>query len=334
MTSNNWELKINTVMTRLKNIWSQRGVRLDDEAMQQRFFQVTNAMWQTHQAALSSDDRDVLLAKLNAIEAKEFGDAELFGFALEGIGIGLSQQDLMSPGQHSRVDAFVAGSNTAYQVMVYLGVGLMLGKGRLPIERFLQQNDPVKVWPIIDGYGFQHGLFHWPDFLDATQAPPELFSGYTCHIFDQGLGRSIWMVNCADVAHIEKTISAFPEARQADLWGGVGYACASIGGADQPTLEALAAAAGPYRFALARASACAAKFRQRLGNAFGYTKVASEILSGLEQATPDEIISQASTQFPAHEAVTKPDVWQFYRAYLIADDLAAHHPVPAVAQVA
>jgi hypothetical protein len=317
MTDDSWQLQINTVMTLLRNTWAERRVRADDERMQQRFFQVTNAMWQMHQAALASDEREVLVNKLNSIEA------ELFGFALEGIGIGLSQQDLVSPSKQNRVDAFVAGASAAYQTMVYLGVGLMLGKGRLPIERYLKPSDPVKVWPIIDGYGFQHGMFHWRDFLDATATPPEQFSGYTRHIFDQGLGRSIWMVNCADVTRISQTIGAFPSTRQADLWGGVGYACASIGGAERATLEALGTAAGPYRFALARAAACAAKFRQLLGNSAGYTKEASEVLSGMETAAPDEIINQAPTNFPTHRATVDSEVWQFYRVYLIANDLAA-----------
>ncbi|GAB1544332.1 hypothetical protein NUACC21_70080 [Scytonema sp. NUACC21] len=321
MQDDSWQLKINTVMTLLKDMWTQRGVRTDDEKMQQRFFQVTNAMWQTHQAALATDEPQVLVNKLNSIEA------ELFGFALEGIGIGLSQQDLVSPSKQNRVETFVAGGSTAYQTMVYLGVGLMLGKSRLPIERYLKPSDPVKVWPVIDGYGFQHGMFHWSEFLDATATPPEQFSGYTRHIFDQGLGRSIWMVNCADVTRISQTIAAFPSTRQADLWGGVGYACASIGGAERATLEALGTAAGPYRFALARSAACAAKFRHLLGNSAGYTKMASEVLSGMDTAAPDEIINQAPTNFPANPAVSDSEVWQFYRVYLVTSDL------PAVAKV-
>ncbi|WP_414575517.1 DUF1702 family protein [Anabaena sp. CCY 9402-a] len=312
-----WQLKINTVMTLLNDIWTARGVRTNDEKMQQRFFQVTNAMWQTHQASLASDDREVLVNKLNSIET------ELFGFALEGIGIGLSQQDLVAPSHQNRVESFVGDASAAYQAMVYLGVGLMLGKGRLPIEKYLKANDPLKVWPVIDGYGFQHGMFHWQEFLDATANPPEQFSGYTRHIFDQGLGRSIWMVNCADVTHISQTIAAFPTTRQADLWGGVGYACASIGGAERSTLEALGRAAGSYRFALARAAACAAKFRQLLGNAAGYTTMASQVLSGMASATPDDIINQAPTQLPTNIADIDPEIWQFYRVYLVVDDLSA-----------
>lgn len=331
MESNTWQLQINTVMNRLKDVWTARGVRLDDKAMQQRFFQVTNSMWQTHQASLISDQREVLVDKLNAIESQAFGDAELFGFALEGVGIGLSQQDLISPCGHNRVDAFLEDvTDTAYRVMVYLGVGLMLGKGQLPIEKYLQQSDVVKVWPVIDGYGFQHGLFHWREFLDEIALPPQLFSGYTRHIFDQGLGRSIWMVSCADVAHIAKTIKAFPPDRQTDLWGGVGYACASIGGAEPATLEALGQAAGAYRFALARAAACAAKFRQLLGNSFGYTKMASEILSGLETTTPDEIICQAPLQIPAQVPDNESDAWQFYRTYLIVNSLSTADQLIAV----
>jgi enediyne biosynthesis protein E3 len=332
MKNDAWQLQIQTVMKVLNDVWTARGVRLDDDAMKQRFFQVTNAMRQTHQAALESDESKVLINKLNAVESRVFGDAELFGFALEGIGIGLSQQDLVSPCGYNRVDTFLEHTtSTAYRVMVYLGVGLMLGKGLLPIERYLERSDSVKVWPIIDGYGFQHGLFHWRKFLDATASPPELFSGYTRHIFDQGLGRSIWMVSCADVTHIAKTIRAFPKDRQADLWGGVGYACASIGGAEPATLEALVTAADSYRFALARAAACAAKFRQLLGNSFGYTKMASEVLSGLETATPDTIIHQAHIHLPVQGSFKDPDVWQFYRTYLISSDLEVADKLVVVA---
>jgi hypothetical protein len=43
----------------------------------------------------------------------------------------------------------------------------------------------------------------------------------------------------------------------------------------------------------------------------------------METAAPDEIINQAPINFPINRATVDSEVWQFYRVYLIANDLAA-----------
>ena len=59
---------------------------------------------------------------------------------------------------------------------------------------------------------------------------PDHIDGYMKRAFDQGLARSLWFVKKADVRVIKETISTFSADRHADLWSGVGSACAYTGG--------------------------------------------------------------------------------------------------------
>ena len=90
----------------------------------------------------------------------------------------------------------------------------------------------------MDGYGFHEGFFSRHRYVDEQIVPAHL-SSYARRIFDQGLGRSIWFSAGADVERIAAMIAAFPQARQADLWIGIGVACGYVGGVDRATIEAL-----------------------------------------------------------------------------------------------
>src|SRR3712207_8380154 len=62
--------------------------------------------------------------------------------------------------------------------------------------------------------------------------PPRstLFPYTTLFRSDQGLGRSLWFVQGADVRRIPATVNAFPAERRPDLWSGLGLACGYAGG--------------------------------------------------------------------------------------------------------
>lgn len=287
-----------------------RGVRPLAPRAAQRLGKIHSTFSQGYQAA-TTDDLEAIIPKLNAVEA------EFLGFALEGVGTVLAQRDALTPTGQNRVEAFVAGPGAAYETFVYVGVGLMLGKKRLPIEPYLKSLSLTRSWLVLDGYGFQHGFTHWQEYLD-DQALPEQLSGYACRVFDQGMGRSIWFIDGTDVTRIPQTIGAFPPARQADLWGGVGYACAYAGGVDRETLEALGTAAGFYRPILARVTAVAAKSRQLLGNPSVYTELACEVLCGMGAEAAAETVDRTLKSPPMTNGAT-PDQegWQPYRAHLM-----------------
>ncbi len=149
--------------------------------------------------------------------------------------------------------------------MVHVGAGWALAQLRRRVNRALAHWDPLSGWLAIDGYGFHQGYFRWPDTVDR-QCVPHRLAGYARRVFDQGLGRSLWFVEGADVDRIAATIDRFQERRHADLWSGVGLACAYAGGLPGQAIESLCAMAGPHRPHLAQGVAFAAKARERAGN--------------------------------------------------------------------
>jgi len=228
---------------------------------------------QHYQATLKDSRLETVVPRLNAV------DAELRGFAYEGAGMGLMQLDCMLPWKR-RLPAFLAGAASPYVYPVYVGAGLALARiGKQP-ERFLEKFDPVLRWLLLDGYGFRYGIFARQRSI-VERAFPEHLSPSGRRVFDQGMGRCIWFANGADPVRIEAIIHPFPEARQADLWSGVGFACAYAGGADRAMVEMLPKVANAYRSQLALGAALGAKGRQRAGNLMPHTDLACEVLCGL-----------------------------------------------------
>ncbi len=305
MIQDAWRISADEARAQMKANLLGRKVAVRNARVPQRFGQVAEGMWQGYHAAIADEEPEALVARLNAIES------ELFGFALEGVGMGLAELDALKPKKQNRVQAFLEGARTAYQTMVYLGVGLMLVRRELPIKPYLTQLNPISSWPIIDGYGFNHGIYRWREYIDG-QAIPEQLVGYTCRVFDQGLGRSIWLLDGTDVTRISVTVGAFSSIRQADIWGGVGYACSSICGAERATIEALGTAAGSYLSELAKGAACAAKFRKLLGNPAGYTEFVHEVLCEMAGDTGTNV-----RDIPNNEAEPNQQVWQHYREVLL-----------------
>ena len=80
-------------------------------------------------------------------------------------------------------------------------------------------------------------------------------------------------------------IEAYPESRQADLYGGAGLAATYAGGVDEDELRGFRDRAGSYRPQVAQGSAFAATARMR-GPAAGtpHTAVATGVFCGLSPA--------------------------------------------------
>ncbi len=93
-------------------------------------------------------------------------------------------------------------------------------------------------------------------------------------MFDQGLGRSLWFVKGANLEAIEQAIAQFQPSRRADLWSGIGLACAYAGGMENSQLEALKKVAKPYYAQFAQGVAFAAKTRLRAENLTEHTEIA------------------------------------------------------------
>jgi hypothetical protein len=253
--------------------FARRGFHEGDTPARLRLEHIGRTFLTGYHLALEVDRLEELGLRLNALEA------EFRGFAFEGAAMALALLDILTPWKRNRWHEFAAGPASPHIYMVQVGYGWALARLRRPVRRHLSKLDPLLGWLAIDGYGFHQGYFHPRQYVVERATPGEL-SGYALNVFDQGLGRSVWFVEGADISRIPHTIAAFPAPRQADLWSGVGLACAYAGGVSGPDIEALRASAGEYSLHMAQGAAFAAKARQRAGNPSPHTELACQVLCG------------------------------------------------------
>lgn len=234
---------------------------------------------------------------------------ELRGFAFEGAAMALALLDFLTPWPKNRLQVFLDGPGNAHIYMVHVGVGWALARLRRRVEPALRCLDPLLCWLAVDGYGFHEGYFHWKRYVNR-QVIPDRLCGYARRAFDQGLGRSLWFVDGADVARISNTIATLPASRHADLWSGVGLACGYAGGVDRPSVEALWTAAGPHRPHVAQGVAFAAKARQRASNPSRHTELACHILCGVSADVAADVTDNALEKLPVDGPEPAYEVWR------------------------
>lgn len=244
-----------------------------------------------YHATLDGSRFEVLVPRLDAVAL------ELRGYAYEGAAMGLTGLDCMLPWKHGLRD-YIAGPGAAHIYMVHIGAGEALARLRRKPEPFIERlEDRVLCWLVMDGYGFHEGFFSRRRYVDEQIIPAHL-SPYARRIFDQGLGRSLWFSAGANVERVIELIAAFPAARQADLWAGIGVACAYVGGVDRAAIETLQTAAGPYAPQLALGAAVVAKGRQRAGNPVSHTDLACEVLCGISSDRAAQVLDAAFQNLP------------------------------------
>lgn len=267
-----------------------------------RFQPVAHSLVEGYHATLEDSRFEVLVPRLNAIEP------ELHGFAYEGAGMGLAALDMIAPWE-KRLQTFVNGPGAAHIYPIYVGVGLALARLHRQPERYLTQLDPLLGWVVVDGYGFHEGFFSRRRYIDQKAVPTHL-SPYARRLFDQGLGRCIWFSSGAVVETVARIITSFPHSRQADLWSGVGLACAYAGGADRAGMEHLLAIARPYKLQLARGAAVAAKGRQQAGNPAPYTELACEIFGGTSAEQAAHLLDITREGLPTQSTEPAYEIWR------------------------
>jgi len=268
---------------------------------------VGEAFLSGYHAALDQDAAAPLGERLDEMPAS------LRGFAYEGAGMALALQDALSLFRRDRIERFLAGPGDRHLYLVTVGAGWALARLPLNIEPLLSRLDPVVRWLALDGYGFHEGYFRWPRSVVEKRMPGKLF-GYARHGFDQGLGRSLWFVCGADVDRIAATIRGFSAARQADLWAGVGLACAYAGGRDAEEMRRLCVAAGEHDLALAQGAVFAATARERAGNPTPHTDLACRVLCGISSAAAAAITEETGVGLPPDDpAPDGPPAFEIWR---------------------
>jgi len=276
--------------------FARRGFHGAAGPVRDRLEQVGRTFVQGYHAALADERPEPLAGRIDAEVERDFR-----GFAYEGAGMALALLDTVIPGRRSRRDRlarFLAGPGDAHTYIVHVGAGWVMARIPVSPERYLARlADPLLRWLALDGYGFHEGFFHASKAVARQQVPRRL-RGYLRRGFDQGLGRSLWLVDGADVERLPRTIGAFPPSRQPDLWGGLGLACAYAGGRTEAEVESLLAAAGPHAPQLAQGVSFAAKARQRAGNPTPQTTLACRVVWGLPAAEAAAVSDEALQNLP------------------------------------
>jgi hypothetical protein len=270
---------------------------------------VVTIVMQGFRATLEDGRFEVLVPRLDEVEA------QFRGFAYEGVGLGFAIFDYFLPWR-KRLQAFVRGPGAPYIIPIYIGAGLALGRlisrrGGRRLEKFVARLEHhVFRWMVIDGYGFYKGFFSRQRYLEEKEIPEHL-SPYARRVFDQGLGRSIWFANDENVDQVTQMIASFPQARQADLWSGAGFACAYAGSAmERKALETLRTAAGPYRSQLALAGALAAKRRHGFGHITPHTELACQVFCGISGEMAAQIANETLESVPVNSVEPPPKIWR------------------------
>ncbi|HEV2863838.1 MAG TPA: DUF1702 family protein [Pyrinomonadaceae bacterium] len=279
-----------------------RGFKCRDERARARLEHVGRTFLHGYHAALEVEGAQ-LAARLDAVEW------ELRGFAFEGAAMGLALLDTLTPWRRTRLRTFVEGAGAAHAYMVFVGAGWSLARLRRGTARPVMSLDPLLGWLAVDGYGFHEGYFHWPDYVTRRKRPRRL-KGYALRAFDQGLGRSLWFVEGADVEGIAATVEAFEVERRADLWSGVGLACAYAGGVEGEGIETLRVRAGRFAPQLAQGAAFAAKARQRAGNPAPHTDRACRVLCRLSAEAAARVTDEALRHLPHDGDEPAYEIWR------------------------
>ena len=193
--------------------------------------------------------------------------------------------------------------------MMHVGLGWALARLHRGVTSYLSRLDPLLGWLVVDGYGFHEGYFSWPRYVEQRAIPSQL-SGYELRVFDQGLGRSLWFVKGADVAAVTTAIDSFPSARRADLWSGVGLACAYAGGCGRAAIESLRTAAHGYERPLAQGIAFAAKTRQRAANLNSHTEIVCRLICERSAEETAAITDTALEELRGEGGLPAYEIWR------------------------
>lgn len=286
----------------IETTFERRGFSHGSLPARQHLEKVGQAFLHGYHSALNTSAAVTLESQIDIL------DSDFCGFAYEGAAMALAILDWLTPWQRDRFLTFLKTAGSRHVYMAHVGFGWAAARLRRPLDRLLPDFSNLMRWLVADGYGFHEGFFHWKRYVVQCEAPR--VEGYARRAFDQGLGRSLWFINGADTQKIPLTIAGFPVSRRADLWSGIGLACAYAGGVDAEAIQALASASENYRPQMAQGAAFAAKARQLAGNPAAHTELACQILCNVSAENAAQITDDALMDLPREDAQPAYEVWR------------------------
>jgi enediyne biosynthesis protein E2 len=215
---------------------------------------------------------------------------ELRGFAYEGAAMAFAVRDAMAGGRGTRTKELLEGPGLPHIFLTYIGIGFAMARLPRVLWRGIMPDlegvpfFPTMSWLAVDGYGFDRAYFHTRQVVDEQRPfKPYPWAGradYFPRAADQGVGRALWFIHGARPARVADAIAAFPPARQADLWSGVGLAATFAGGCAAEGLADLTALAGRHADEVALGAVFAGTARVAAGHVPEHSRLGVEVLTG------------------------------------------------------
>lgn len=274
--------------------FERRGFQSVNESSRIHLERVGSHFLKGYHAALRQQSIDRLGTSLNQVEPA------YRGFAFEGAAMALAILDAFSFALRRRWQEFVDGPGAPHRYVCHVGYGWVLARFpwlRLRGDNCVSRFDPLLKWLVLDGYGFHEGYFHCEDWLPPSNRRPAVH-GYAARAFDQGLGRSLWFVAGGNPCRIPGMIGQFHLERRADLWSGVGIACAYAGEPTSQEIASLLASAGGHLIDFAQGVAFGAEARELGGIPMEHTNRSCLAVCGIDAHQAAELTCIARRRLP------------------------------------
>jgi hypothetical protein len=283
--------------------FARRGFVPGERSRQAHLERIGRVFLHGYNAAIRADVAASLARRLDEIEA------EVRGFAFEGAAMALALRDALSLRRGRRLHTFLEDVAHEHPYTAHVGAGWALARLPAPLRVRVVLRDPLLRWLAWDGRGF-HDAYFRPARVIRDRTVPRRLHGYERRAFDQGIGRCLWFHGCADTDRVRRAVLAFPPERHADLWSGVGLACAYAGGADRADIEALVAAAGEHRAHFGQGVAFAAK-AHRLA---GVSPLGTELACRVFGSTAERLAALCDGAVPARDGDGGAPAYELWRS--------------------
>ncbi len=192
----------------------------------------------------------------------ENADPVFRSIAYERTSMAIAIKDLENNQQLDNWLLYANGPALAHKAQVYVGHGWAIAKLGLPFLPVVQKLEQGLYYRVADGCGFYDRTFRQRQSVINQQLPVYLpVTAITS--YDEGIGRSLWYTNNADIDIVRSKINSFPPSRQSDLWRGIGIAVAYVGGCDESIVKTLFEYASVNANQLARGAALAVRSRMQ-----------------------------------------------------------------------
>lgn len=186
-------------------------------------------------------------------------ETEFISVGYESASMAIALKDFEENNNLLRWKVF-AGGTRHHKAQVYIGLGWAIAKRNIIFSSIIDHLDPKLNYRVADGCGYYDGSFKQRQTIINQQFPVYLPPA-ALTIYYQGVGRSLWYSNNADIEKVTEKIKSFPHSIHAALWRGIGVAVAYVGGCDEIDLKSIFKHAEEDGMQLACGAALAAKSR-------------------------------------------------------------------------